>query len=136
MVRPICKDAFFLRQKAVPAVPADAAVGQDLLDTLRAHAESCVGLAANMIGVNKAIIAVNTGLGLLLMFNPVILRRVGPYADEEGCLSLTGTRSTTRYDEIETEYFDAAWRRQRQTFRGQIAQIIQHETDHLNGILI
>ena len=136
MVRPICKNVFLLRQKAEPAAPADVAVGRDLMDTLNFHDAHCVGMAANMIGVSKCIIAVSLGPVKLLMYNPKIEAKRGPYDAEEGCLSLTGTRKTVRYEEIEVTFRDALWQPQRRTFRGQTAQIIQHEVDHTEGILI
>lgn len=136
MVRPICKDVLFLRQKAEPATQADMQVAQDLLDTLKANEAGCVGMAANMIGVKKSIIAVNMGFMNVAMFNPVIVKKSGPYDTEEGCLSLIGVRGTKRYQEIELEYYDMGWKKQRQKYTGWIAQIIQHECDHLNGTII
>ncbi len=136
MVKPIVKDIFFLGQKSEPATKADAAVIQDLLDTLKANEEHCVGMAANMIGVKKCIIAVNMGVMNMAMVNPVITKKYEPYETEEGCLSLTGVRKTTRYQKIEVEYLDQNFKRQRQTYTGWIAQIIQHEVDHCNGIVI
>ena len=108
----------------------------DLLDTLRANADRCVGMAANMIGVNKRIIAFSIGPVSMPMINPVILKRSGPFDAEEGCLSLDGVRKTTRYHSIEVEFLDRALKKQRQTFTGFPAQIIQHEIDHCDGILI
>lgn len=136
MVRPICRDIIFLSKKADPATQADMQVAQDLLDTLKANEAGCVGLAANMIGVKKSIIAVNMGFVNVAMFNPVIVEKSGPYDTEEGCLSLTGVRGTKRYQEIELEYYDMGWKKQRQKYIGWIAQIIQHECDHLNGTII
>ena len=136
MVRPICKNVFLLQKPSTPAEIEDLAVGRDLLDTLKAHEAHCVGMAANMIGVSKCIIAVSLGPVKLLMYNPKIEAKRGPYDAEEGCLSLTGTRKTVRYEEIEVTFRDAAWKPQRRTFRGQTAQIIQHEVDHTNGVLI
>lgn len=136
MVRPIMKDIFFLNQKSEPATKADDAIVQDLLDTLKANEAGCVGMAANMIGVKKRIIAVNIGFMNLPMLNPVITKKFGAYETEEGCLSLTGVRKTTRYEEIEVEYYDRSWKKQKQTYRGWTAQIIQHECDHLEGIII
>ena len=104
--------------------------------TLAANRERCVGMAANMIGVKKRAIIVSMGLISVVMFNPVITRKDGPYEAEEGCLSLTGVRKTTRYEAITLEYIDVEWKRQRRTFTGWTAQIIQHEVDHLEGILI
>ena len=136
MVRPIMKDIFFLNQKSEPATKADMQVVVDLLDTLKANEAACVGMAANMIGVKKRIIAVNMGVMNVPMINPVIVKKSGAYETEEGCLSLTGSRPATRYQEIEVEYLDAGWNRKRQKFSGWIAQIIQHECDHLEGIII
>ena len=106
------------------------------MDTLKAHREGCVGMAANMIGVKKNIIIVNMGLVDVVMFNPVITSKSGPYQTEEGCLSLVGVRKTTRYQDIEVEYYDFAWKKQRQKLSGWTAQIAQHEIDHCNGIVI
>ncbi len=136
MVRPIVRDAFFLGQKSEPATGQDLPVGQDLQDTLRANQERCVGMAANMIGVKKRIIIVSMGFANLVMYNPVILKKDSPYETEEGCLSLEGVRKTTRYRNIEVEYLDGSWEKHRQKYSGQIAQIIQHEMDHLEGIII
>lgn len=136
MVRPIMKDVFFLGQKSEPATIEDRAIGQDLLDTLQAHAEECVGMAANMIGVRKNIIVINMGMLNLVMFNPRILRKSGAFETEEGCLSLTGKRKTTRYKEIEVEYQDMNFKKRRQKLTGWTAQICQHEIDHLSGVII
>lgn len=136
MERKIIRDVLFLRQKAQQATRADLSVGRDLTDTLRANADRCVGMAANMIGVNKRVIVVSVGIGSMVLYNPVITKKSGPYTAEEGCLSLSGTRSTTRYRIIEVEYRDGDWKRQSRTFTGHVAQIIQHEIDHTNGILI
>ena len=136
MIQPIMKDVFFLQQKSEPATEADRQVSVDLLDTLRANAAGCVGMAANMIGVRKRIIVVNLGLMNLAMVNPQITWKRGAYEAEEGCLSLVGTRKTTRYEEIEVAYLDQNFKSQRQKFNGWTAQIIQHEVDHCDGILI
>ena len=136
MVREVCRDVLFLSQKSEPATKDDMQVVQDLLDTLKANEAGCVGMAANMIGVKKRIIAVNVGFLNVAMLNPVIVKRTGAYETEEGCLSLTGVRKTTRYQEIEVEYYDVNWKRQRGKFTGWTAQIIQHEVDHCDGILI
>ncbi|MBU5249367.1 peptide deformylase [Coprococcus comes] len=136
MVKPIMRDLFFLRQRAEKATEADRQTAIDLLDTLKAHEDGCVGMAANMIGVNKAIIAVNMGFMNVAMFNPKIVKRNGKYETEEGCLSLDGVRKCVRYQEIEVEYEDINFKRQRQKYSGWTAQIIQHECDHLNGIII
>lgn len=136
MVKPIMRDLFFLRQRAEKATEADRQTAIDLLDTIKAHEDGCVGMAANMIGVNKAIIAVNMGFMNVAMFNPKIVKRNGKYETEEGCLSLDGVRKCVRYQEIEVEYEDINFKRQRQKYSGWTAQIIQHECDHLNGIII
>ena len=136
MVRPIMKDPIFLAQPSAPATAEDLSVGQDLLDTLAAHADGCVGMAANMIGVSKRIIVVLNEGGPTLMFNPKILRRSGPYPTEEGCLSLPGRREAKRYQSIKVEYQNEAFQTRWKTFRGFPAQIIQHEIDHCDGILI
>ena len=136
MVKPIMKDVFFLSQKSEPATKEDMQVVQDLLDTLKANEAACVGMAANMIGVRKRIIVVNMGFVNIPMINPVITKKSGAYETEESCLSLTGVRTTTRYEEIEVEFFDAGWKKQTQKYSGWIAQIIQHECDHLEGIII
>ena len=136
MVRTIVKDIFFLGQKSEPATKSDISVGKDLQDTLEVNRAGCVGMAANMIGVNKAIIAVNMGFMNVAMFNPKIVKRNGKYETEEGCLSLDGVRKCVRYQEIKVEYEDINFKRQRQKYSGWTAQIIQHECDHLNGIII
>ena len=136
MVCNIMRDVIFLSQKTEPATEADRQIAVNLLDTLKANEEKCVGLAANMIGEKKAIIAVNMGIVNVAMFNPVIVKRSGSFETEEGCLSLTGVRRTRRYKEIEVEYQDMQFQRRRQKFSGWTAQIIQHECDHLEGILI
>lgn len=136
MIREVCKDVFFLSQKSEPATKDDMQVVQDLLDTLKANEAGCVGMAANMIGIKKRIIAVNMGFVNVAMLNPVIVKKSGAYETEEGCLSLTGVRTTIRYQEIEVEYFDVNWKKQREKFTGWTAQIIQHECDHLEGIII
>ena len=136
MERAIIRDVLFLRRKAQSATRADLAVGRDLTDTLRANADRCVGMAANMIGVDKRVIVVAVGFGSMVLYNPVITKKSGPYEAEEGCLSLSGTRKTTRYQTITVEYRDADWNKQSRTFTGHVAQIIQHEVDHTNGILI
>lgn len=136
MIKSIVRDIFFLGQKAERAVKADMAVGRDLLDTLQANRDRCVGMAANMIGVRKAVIVVHMGTADIVMFNPVVLKKEGPYEAEEGCLSLDGVRKTTRYEYIEVEFYDMSWKKRRQKLRGLPAQICQHELDHLEGILI
>ena len=136
MIKPIVKDIFFLRRKAETATREDIQVGIDLQDTLRANREACVGMAANMIGVNTRVIIVNMGFVDAVMFNPVLIKKDTPYETEEGCLSLTGVRKTTRYENIEVEYLDMNWKKQRQKLSGWTAQICQHELDHLEGIII
>ena len=136
MVKSIVRDVFFLGQKSDEASKQDLSVGQDLQDTLKANQDRCVGMAANMIGVKKRIIIVNMGFLNMVMYNPVIVKKDTPYETEEGCLSLDGVRKTTRYQNIEVEYQDSSWKKQRQQYSGWTAQIIQHEVDHLNGIII
>ena len=130
------KDILFLGQKSEPATKQDLSAGQDLQDTLQANSDRCVGMAANMIGVRKKIIIVNMGIINVVMYNPVILKKDSPYETEEGCLSLTGIRKTIRYENIEVEYQDSSWKKHRQKVSGWTAQIIQHEVDHLNGVII
>ncbi|MBO5160420.1 MAG: peptide deformylase [Lachnospiraceae bacterium] len=136
MVKPIVRDVFFLGQKSEPATKDDLQVGRDLMDTLRANRERCVGMAANMIGVKKNIIIVNMGMIDVVMFNPVITRKDTPYETEEGCLSLDGVRPTMRYQNIEVEYCDFMWKKKKQKLTGWTAQICQHEIDHLQGRII
>lgn len=136
MVRNIVKDIFFLGQKSATATKADAHIIQDLTDTLRANSEACVGMAANMIGEKKCIIVVSIGMCILPMVNPVIVEKSGKYQTEEGCLSLTGVRKTVRYEMIQVEYADKDFVKKRERFSGWTAQIIQHEIDHCNGIVI
>ena len=136
MIRPIVKDVFFLGQKSEDATKLDLSVGQDLQDTLKANADRCVGMAANMIGIKKKIIIVNMGFMNVVMYNPVILKKDTPYETEEGCLSLDGVRKTTRYQNIEVEYLDSGWKKHRQKFSGWTAQIVQHEIDHFSGKII
>ena len=136
MVREICRDTFFLAQKAAPAAADDLGAAQDLLDTLAAHRDGCVGMAANMIGVNKRIIAVDCDGAYLLMLNPVILKQSGAYEVEEGCLSLAGTRKTKRYRSIKVQWQNEKLQTRIRTFTGWTAEIIQHEIDHCEGIVI
>ncbi len=136
MIRPIMRNVMFLNQKSTPATEADKQIGQDLIETLLAHKDECVGMAANMIGVKKNIIVVDMGFMPLVMFNPVITKRSGKYETEEGCLSLIGVRPCTRYKEIEVEYQDMNFKKHTQTFKDWTAEIIQHEVDHLQGIII
>lgn len=136
MVRPIMKDPIFLAQPSAPATAEDLPVGQDLLDTLAAHADGCVGMAANMIGVRKRIIAFDNDGQYLVLFNPEILKKSGPYETEEGCLSLAGTRKTKRWQSVRVRYQNREFQTRVKTFTGFPAQIIQHELDHCDGILI
>lgn len=136
MVKQIVRDVFFLSQKSEPATKADISVGIDLQDTLKANRERCVGMAGNMIGVKKNVIIVNMGLVDVVMFNPVITDKNTPYQTEEGCLSLDGVRTTTRYENIEVEYMDMTWKKQKMKLSGWTAQICQHEIDHLSGRII
>ena len=136
MVREICKDEAFLAQKAEPATADDLVVAQDLLDTLVAHRDGCVGMAANMIGVNKRIIVFDSEGKYMVMFNPVIVRRSGVYEAEEGCLSLTGTRKTKRFRTIKVQWQNEKFQTRLKTFTGWTAEIIQHEIDHCEGIII
>ncbi|MDY5972635.1 MAG: peptide deformylase [Butyricicoccus sp.] len=136
MIQPIMKDPAFLAQKSVPASPEDVQVAHDLLDTLTAHADGCVGMAANMIGVAKRIIAFDNEGTYMVMFNPEIIKRSGRYETQEGCLSLPGVRPVVRYRSIKVRYQNEAFQERFKTFTGWTAQIIQHEIDHCEGILI
>lgn len=136
MIREICKDVIFLAQKAKPATPEDLPVAADLLDTLEYHKEGCVGMAANMIGINKRIIAFDNDGQYMVMFNPEILRKTGPYETEEGCLSLTGVRTTKRWNTIKVKWQNEKFQQRIKDFSGWTAQIIQHEIDHCEGIII
>lgn len=136
MIQPVMKDMLFLSQKSESAARKDLPVGRDLQDTLKANREACVGMAANMIGIKKRVIIVNMGEIDVVMFNPVLLKKDTPYEAEEGCLSLEGVRPTTRYQNIEVEYQDMQWKKRRVRLSGWTAQIVQHELDHLEGIII
>ena len=136
MIRDIMKDEAFLSQKAEPAAPDDLPAAQDLLDTLAAHKDGCVGMAANMIGVPKRIIVFDNQGRYMVMFNPEIIKKSGPYEAEEGCLSLTGTRRARRWQSIKVQYQNERFQTRFKTFTGWTAQIIQHEIDHCEGILI
>ena len=136
MVRSIVRDIFFLGQRSVPAAKNDVSVGTDLIDTLNANSDRCVGMAANMIGVQKRIIVVSLGFAPLVMYNPVLLKKSGEYKAMEGCLSLDGEREAVRYEDIEVEYQDNDWKKHKEKFSGFTAQIIQHEMDHLEGKII
>ena len=136
MIREICRDETFLAQKAAPATADDLATAQDLLDTLTAHKDGCVGMAANMIGVCKRIIAFDNEGTYMVMFNPVIVRQSGPYEAQEGCLSLSGVRKTKRFQTIKVQWQNEKFQTRLKTFTGWTAEIIQHEIDHCDGILI
>jgi len=136
MEKKIVRDVFILVAGSKPASQEDLYLAKDLQDTLLANRETCVGLAANMIGVQKRVIIFNLGLVPMVMFNPVLLSYIGPYETEEGCLSLTGVRSTTRYETITVSYRDSKWQEQTITLTGFPAQICQHELDHLEGRII
>ena len=136
MVREICKDEVFLAQKAEPATADDLVVAQDLLETLAAHKDGCVGMAANMIGVGKRIIAFDNEGEYMVMFNPIIVKQSGMYEAEEGCLSLTGTRKAKRFQTIKVQWQNEKFQTRLKTFTGWTAEIIQHEIDHCEGIII
>ena len=136
MIKPIVKDVLFLGEKSTMATKDDIQVVNDLIDTLRANLDGCVGMAANMIGVKKNIIVFAMVEMIVPMINPVIIKKENSYITEESCLSLEGFRQTKRYETIEVEYFDKNFKKQRNTFHGFVAQIIQHEVDHCNGIII
>lgn len=136
MIKPIVKDMFLLSQRSAPATPTDMDTARDLIDTLSANRAGCVGMAANMIGVLKNIIIVADGKRDIVMFNPVITEKIGAYEAEEGCLSLSGTRKTVRYEKITVEYDDISFRHVKESYSGFTAEIIQHETDHLSGVII
>lgn len=136
MIQPICRDRLFLSRKSLPATQEDLPIAQDLRDTLAAHREGCVGMAANMIGKPKRmIIFTDNGVDTVLL-NPEIIKCSGPYEAEEGCLSLDGIRKTIRYQSIKVRYQNEAFQTRLKTWTGWSAQIIQHEIDHCNGILI
>ena len=136
MVKPIVRDVLFLGQNSEEATEKDTQVITDLKDTLRANHDRCVGMAANMIGYRKRIIIVSMGFMDMIMINPVILQKSGAYDTEEGCLSLDGVRKTKRYRKIRVQYLNEAFQKQTQEYEGYIAQIIQHECDHLEGVII
>ena len=136
MIKPIVRDTFFLGQKSEAATRQDVPVGRELADTLQANRDRCVGMAANMIGERKRIIVFFNGPVLMAMVNPKIIRKSGEYLAEEGCLSLAGTRQTKRWQGITVSYLDESFRPRTNVFRGFTAQIIQHECDHCDGILI
>jgi len=136
MIRDICKDEVFLARKAEPATPDDLQVAADLLETLVHHKAGCVGMAANMIGVNKRIIAFDNEGVYMVMFNPEIVKKSEPYQTEEGCLSLTGTRPAKRWRSVKVRWQNEKFQEHLKTFTGWTAQIIQHEIDHCEGIII
>ena len=136
MVKDLMHDPIFLAGKSEIATKEDLSIAQDLLDTLMAHKETCVGMAANMIGVNKRIIAFDNDGAYLVMLNPVIIRQSEPYEAEEGCLSLNGTRKTKRFRSIKVQWQNEMLQTRLKTFTGWTAEIIQHEIDHCKGILI
>lgn len=136
MIKEINRDIFILSQKSVPATENDRQTGEDLLETLIANSERCVGMAANMIGVSKNIIAINDNNNYTVMYNPEILKADKEYETEEGCLSLDGVRKTKRYRKIKVRYLDKDFKIKIKTYDGFTAQIIQHEIDHLSGIII
>lgn len=136
MIKAVVKDILFLEQKSELATKDDVEVINDLIDTLRANLDHCVGMAANMIGVKKRILVFSVGEMIIPMVNPVILKKEIPYEAEESCLSLEGFRKTTRYEKIEVEYLDRNFKKHKQGFTGFTAQIIQHEVDHFEGIII
>ena len=136
MIRDICKDQLFLSQKAAPATPEDLTVAADLLETLAYHKDGCVGMAANMIGANKRIIAFDHEGTYMVMFNPEIIKCSGPYEAQEGCLSLTGIRPARRWKTIKVRWQNEKFQQRMKTFTGWTAQIIQHEIDHCEGIII
>ena len=136
MIKPIMKDPIFLAQRSAPATLLDLPVAQDLRDTLEAHRDGCVGMAANMIGIAKRIIIFDDNGSATVMFNPEIVKCSGAYETEEGCLSLSGTRKTKRYRLIKVQYQNECFEMRLKTYTGFTAQIIQHEIDHLGGVLI
>ena len=136
MIKPIMKSEIFLRLPSEDATPEDAATGQDLRDTLYEHEHECVGMAANMIGVRRRIICVMDGGQARLMYNPRIVEQVNPYETSEGCLSLAGERPCTRYRRIKVEYLDESFTHRIKNFSGYVAEIIQHEIDHCDGVVI
>lgn len=136
MIKPINKDLKTLQQVSIPATKADLPLAQDLKDTLQANAARCVGMAANMIGVNKRVIIAAIGPLQLVMFNPRLVSKSGPYQVKEGCLSLTGQRPTTRYQKIKVRFQNEQWQPQELDLTGFPAEIVQHELDHCDGILI
>lgn len=136
MIKPIVKDIILLKRKSVDATKEDLMIAKDLIDTLNANKDTCVGMAANMIGYTKNIIIINNGLFPVIMINPKIVSKKDMYKTEESCLSLIGTRPCKRFKEIEVEYYDMNFNKQKGTYKDFTAEIIQHEIDHLSGIII
>ena len=136
MIKTIVKDVIFLGQQSETATPQDVSVAEDLLDTLKAHSDGCVGMAANMIGVKKRVIVVQNGDNYIVMFNPEIIKYFDAYEAIEGCLSLEGTRKVKRWQRIKVKYQNTDFQTRIKTFSGWTAQIIQHEIDHCNGVII
>ncbi len=136
MVRNIVKDINLLNKKAEPTTKDDLEIVKDLMDTLKANEKNCIGMAANMIGYNKAIICISLGFINIPMINPVITKKKSPYKTKESCLSLIGERDCIRHEEIEVDYYDLTFTKKHGTFKGLTAEIIEHEIDHLNGIII
>ncbi|MCR2026069.1 peptide deformylase [Anaerotruncus colihominis] len=136
MIREICKDEVFLAQKAEPATPDDLPIAADLLETLERHRDGCVGMAANMIGESKRIIVFDNEGEYMVMFNPQIIKKSDPYDAEEGCLSLAGTRPARRWKSIKVRWQNEKFQERLKTFTGWTAQIIQHEIDHCEGVII
>lgn len=136
MIREICKDEVFLARRAEPATTNDLGAAEDLLETLAAHKDGCVGMAANMIGICKRIIAFDNEGKYTVLFNPEIIKKSEPYEAEEGCLSLAGTRKAKRFQSIKVQYQNEKFQTRYKTFTGWTAQIIQHEIDHCEGIVI
>ncbi len=136
MVREINRDVILLGRSSAMATEADLSIGKDLRDTLEAHKDGCVGMAANMIGEGKRIIAFYDEGEIFVFYNPILLKKEGPYDTEEGCLSLDGVRATKRYKRIKVQYQNERMQIRQKTYTGWTAQIIQHEMDHLEGILI
>ena len=136
MIREICKDQTFLALKSEPATPDDVQTALDLLETLEHHKDGCVGMAANMIGVKRRIIVFDNDGTYMVMFNPEIVKKSGPYDTQEGCLSLTGVRPARRWKSIKVRWQNEKFQERLKTFTGWTAQIIQHEIDHCDGIII
>lgn len=136
MVKNVVKDVLLLKEKSCDATKKDLYIVDDLIDTLKVNQDKCIGMAANMIGYNKKILVVSLGILTLPMINPKIISKNKEYKTKEGCLSLIGERECTRYEEIEVEYLDKTFTKKKSKYTGLIAEIIQHEIDHFNGIII